>query len=758
MERENRTSRLFKMLQQVAPNGEIECVTEELQASIEHSETGEVFDSIGSDAEDLEFAREALDSIVRSNGRESLDEEQQESLEAIIHKRYRPALYVESDSFKRPSAPWTHLGERVDVRKRIESVIPFIGRIEVANDPKGRPYVGTGVVVGPDILLTNRHVAESFIYGVGTRELVFKPGLAADVDFLQEQGSPKSRRVRVSPRRVLMVHPWWDLAILSVDGLNDHAVYSRPLDEYPRLMANQEIEEAGNEVVVIGYPALDERNDVELQRRIFQVFNVKRMQPGKLGSRRSYQSYGKAVSAITHDCSTLGGNSGSAVVDIKTGAIVGIHFAGEYLDANFAVPATELAKESRIVDCGVRFTSRENPSPSCDKAIKAAWNEIEQDGGGRAGMNAGANVQAVKADDQGAQSIRLDCSSRSLPAFSIPLTLSVSIGAPVLSPTIPAEEIKTAVSLQEGRFSISPPAISTAPFNLESLSTASFTWKAALTLALASKLAYESDQSVRSTCLGSARSWGFGSCEIIDVDDTQCFVALTPEIALVSFRGTESRGDWLRNVNVPGRTREYGVAHRGFLGAFQAVESRLRSALSGIARRKLILTGHSLGGALATVMAAEWQDFMPASWIVTFGQPAVGSGSFRMFFLQHYSGKFFRFVNDDDIVPRVPPGYEHVGRLLHFDAQGRLQNGQSLPLTEQGLVESMQNEAFEPGPPMLTEAEYQALQAQIGQDVVSVDRVLTESHTQTPAEGLIPSVSDHSLDKYIAKIAAKARP
>lgn len=343
--------------------------------------------------------------------------------------------------------------------------------------------------------------------------------------------------------------------------------------------------------------------------------------------------------------------------------------------------------------------------------------------------------------------------------FSIPLQVSVAIGTPVMqSQTGPKTLMSTPNPVQEGQSSPSPPAIETAPFHLDSLSKSAFTWKSALSLALASKLAYESDQSVRTTCLGSARSWRFGSCDFIDVDDTQCFVALTPEVALVSFRGTESRGDWLRNVNVPGRTRAYGVAHRGFLGAFQAVESRLRSALSGTSGRKLILTGHSLGGALATVMAAEWQDFMPASWIVTFGQPAVGSGAFRMFFLQHYSGKFFRFVNDDDIVPRVPPGYEHVGRLLHFDTAGRLQNGKSLPETEAAFVESIKKEVFEPGPPMLNEAEYQVLQSRIGQEVVSVNRPLTESYTQPQTEGLIPSVSDHSLDKYIAKIAAKAGP
>lgn len=157
------------------------------------------------------------------------------------------------------------------------------------------------------------------------------------------------------------------------------------------------------------------------------------------------------------------------------------------------------------------------------------------------------------------------------------------------------------------------------------------------------------------------------------------------------------------------------------------------------------------------MMAAEWQDFLPAAWVVTFGQPAVGSGAFRMFFLQHYSGKFFRFVNNDDIVPRVPPGYEHVGRLLHFDVNNRLRNGQSLPVAEAAVVESVGNEVFEPGLPMLTAAEYSALQSRIGFEAVNFHRPVAESHARPQTEGLISGFSDHSLDAYIARIVAKAR-
>ena len=46
---------------------------------------------------------------------------------------------------------------------------------------------------------------------------------------------------------------------------------------------------------------------------------------------------------IEHDCSTLGGNSGSLVVDLATGCAVGLHFAGQYMTANYAVSSTRLA-------------------------------------------------------------------------------------------------------------------------------------------------------------------------------------------------------------------------------------------------------------------------------------------------------------------------------------------------------------------------------------------------------------------------------
>ena len=61
---------------------------------------------------------------------------------------------------------------------------------------------------------------------------------------------------------------------------------------------------------------------------------------------------------MAHDSSTLGGNSGSAIIDVETGHVIGLHFAGEYLKANYAVPSFELARDTRVLDAGIKFAGK----------------------------------------------------------------------------------------------------------------------------------------------------------------------------------------------------------------------------------------------------------------------------------------------------------------------------------------------------------------------------------------------------------------
>jgi hypothetical protein len=335
---------------------------------------------------------------------------------------------------------------------------------------------------------------------------------------------------------------------------------------------------------------------------------------------------------------------------------------------------------------------------------------------------------------------------------TIPLEVKVTAGEPQVARSIAAGALPSPAEGIFRRRRPSPAAEALARFRASSLTQTSFDWNTALSLALASRLSFESAAVVKAT---ARDEWNLASCEFVEADDTQCFVAASTSAVLVAFRGSESLGDWLGNLNMLRTTRSYGVVHRGFLGAFQVVDARLRAILSDFSGRPVLVTGHSLGGALATVAAAEWQGQIDISGIYTYGQPAVGKGSFPAFITQHYAGKFYRFVNDDDVVPRVPPTYRHVGRLFHFDAEGELQHHtESVAREVAGAVLPLVAPSPEE-PRMMTEAEFDAMRAQLLAQRAQARVSGRESLEGPVVEGIVPSIRDHNLELYIDKIAAK---
>lgn len=114
------------------------------------------------------------------------------------------------------------------------------------------------------------------------------------------------------------------------------------------------------------------------------------------------------------------------------------------------------------------------------------------------------------------------------------------------------------------------------------------------------------------------------------------------------------------------------LVHFGFLRGYASVREPLLAELaaltSGLSRDwEIFFTGHSLGGALATLAAADVAARHPAGRppvLYSFGQPKVGDAAFGAA-VDELLPAAFRVVNDVDVVARAPAGsYRHVGRAV----------------------------------------------------------------------------------------------
>lgn len=161
-----------------------------------------------------------------------------------------------------------------------------------------------------------------------------------------------------------------------------------------------------------------------------------------------------------------------------------------------------------------------------------------------------------------------------------------------------------------------------------------------------------------------------------------CYVAYTEQTILVAFRGTELQGFWDSVQDLMTDFNFFLVSdgagakvHRGFRDAVESIWEELVAYLTELSLqrpRKLWLTGHSLGAALATLTADKLarQSSLRVHGLYTFGSPRVGDLNFLHRFLLHsFARNTFRIVLGADVVTRVPPvrWFRHVGRLCYIN-------------------------------------------------------------------------------------------
>lgn len=240
---------------------------------------------------------------------------------------------------------------------------------------------------------------------------------------------------------------------------------------------------------------------------------------------------------------------------------------------------------------------------------------------------------------------------------------------------------------------------------------------------MAAKIAYENAAFVKNVVnnvwkfnfVGFYNGWN----KFLKEDTTQAFVftdrAKDASVVVVAFRGTEpfNMQDWSTDVNLSWLGMgAMGHVHAGFLKAlglqeedgkdtsrafpkdapnggapvgkaiaYYKLREVIRDQLKTHPQARLVITGHSLGGALAAVFPAllalhgETEILGRLGTVQTYGQPRVGDSTFVNFFRAEVekAAAFYRVVYRYDIVPRVPfdappvAEFSHGGSCVYYD-------------------------------------------------------------------------------------------
>jgi hypothetical protein len=260
---------------------------------------------------------------------------------AALDPRLRrpPALHVSHGSLEVPDnldTEWYELAVP-SAQARIRANLAGVGRIQ-----RESLILGTGFLVARNIVLTARHVAESFtnnIDGVAKIRFQWEPLVdfdgetaphghedgpaAAHADHTHDDDHAMCGCGQV--QSVIFMHETLDLALLRITFTGTPANWRRPqpmtlTSDVPAAMKGGD---AQPKVYLIGFPRSD---GTALPSELAEVFGpnlgVKRLQPGHITDAPT------AGREFQHDASTLKGNSGSCVVDLQTHRVIGVHVQG----------------------------------------------------------------------------------------------------------------------------------------------------------------------------------------------------------------------------------------------------------------------------------------------------------------------------------------------------------------------------------------------------------------------------------------------
>jgi len=165
------------------------------------------------------------------------------------------------------------------------------------------------------------------------------------------------------------------------------------------------------------------------------------------------------------------------------------------------------------------------------------------------------------------------------------------------------------------------------------------------------------------------KALGFTSVAFFDIEGAQAYVVGNKDRITVAFRGTEptEKSDVFADLEA---THERGF-HEGFFEEYEKLELKVHAEVAKLMGRKarpVYVTGHSLGAAIASIFCFYYPE---AEALYTYGCPRNAAWSKA----KELKVPHFRCVNNNDIVPKVPPvflGFKHHGELHYINFYGNV--------------------------------------------------------------------------------------
>ncbi|MGW1767355.1 trypsin-like serine peptidase [Streptomyces sp. NPDC002073] len=304
-------------------------------------------------------AERALWEVADLGGDARFSRRDEANLEAVVHSDgSRPVLFVKDDFFDAGAPAATTWGmSLMQVEAEVRKVCRAVGRVNDPRVPIG--YQGTAWMIDEGVVVTNYHVLKAISLNPsrradGTFTGTLAPGVSVDFG-VEIGGGPPDRSFPI--RRVLGVgragapefaHPTvgevnfdgLDLAVLELDRVPGRQ-FPAPVEvargDDPQTQGG--LASRGRRVYLVGFPGNPGSTTPDVFAELFAgVKGVKRLTPGLLTEGRGEREDDARKWIIGHDASTLGGSSGSLVVDLEAGGrkVLGLHFAGVPARVNWA--------------------------------------------------------------------------------------------------------------------------------------------------------------------------------------------------------------------------------------------------------------------------------------------------------------------------------------------------------------------------------------------------------------------------------------